>query len=190
MARVHSIPEHELAICRRLRVFRESTKIARTTFAATIGYGNQRLESYETGRVPVRYHVFKAINRHFFVSLHWLVTGDGPMALNRPLDDGNLEAEISGRTLLSEVYRNVFKDRFDIIYNVAFSRYLGPGGLVENLADLETTLKYPDDRRHLPTGLLEQLATSLSHAYTSVIVEITRRKREASEPPPKKRKRA
>lgn len=76
-----------MEIARRLRAFREYLKISRTKFALEIGIGSERLASYESGRVPLRYEVFSAITKRFFLHPYWLATGKTSPRANEPFDD-------------------------------------------------------------------------------------------------------
>jgi hypothetical protein len=102
---VLGLPERELQICHRLRAFREVLKIPRTTFALTIGIGGERLASYEAGRAPVRYEVFRRIHSHFRLNPNWLATGatTSPQ-LDKHLDDTAFSDRLHARALFSEVY--------------------------------------------------------------------------------------
>ena len=72
MPRKNPMPEREREICARLRVFRESTKLTRATFAKEIGMDPIRYASYELGRAPVRFELAKTIKERFGLNLAWL----------------------------------------------------------------------------------------------------------------------
>jgi len=63
------------AIGKRLRLFRESLKLPRARFAREIGFGAERLASYESGRAPLPYAVFTAIAEKFPINPIWLACG-------------------------------------------------------------------------------------------------------------------
>jgi transcriptional regulator with XRE-family HTH domain len=85
----------------RLRQLREQLKISRTAFALEIGIGSERLASYETGRVPLRWEVFCAISRRFFLNPFWLATGKSVPRLEAPFDEKHFET-IDPRGLFSD----------------------------------------------------------------------------------------
>jgi transcriptional regulator with XRE-family HTH domain len=66
-----------VAIGKRLRAFRESLRISRSSFALAIGYGSERIASYEAARAPLPYSVFVAIADKFHIDPFWLATGNG-----------------------------------------------------------------------------------------------------------------
>src|SRR5215218_10484174 len=68
--------EREIEIGERLRKFRESKMIPRTRMAVALKIGNERLASYESGRAPLQYSIFREIMRQFGVSPYWLATGE------------------------------------------------------------------------------------------------------------------
>lgn len=107
--------EREIQIGQRLRAFRESKRISRTAFALSIGIGSERLASYEAGRVPLRFEVYKAINDQYFISPRWLATGEGSPALSQPFDNGDKALPIPMRSVFSEAYdahlAHVLRDR-------------------------------------------------------------------------------
>lgn len=98
------LSDRETQIGRRLRAFRESLRIPRSAFALAIGVGSERLASYEAGRVPLRYEVFAAIHRSFFVNPAWLAEGEEPQAYEAPIDFGRVGSRIAPRWLFTEAY--------------------------------------------------------------------------------------
>lgn len=66
-----------VAIGKRLRIFRENLRISRSSFALSIGYGSERVASYEAARAPLPYSVFVAIADKFSIDPFWLATGNG-----------------------------------------------------------------------------------------------------------------
>jgi hypothetical protein len=62
------------------------------------------LASYESGRVPLRFEVFKAINQHYFLDPMWLATGAGVASQDRPFPLGDLASLIPPRATFTEVY--------------------------------------------------------------------------------------
>lgn len=100
------LTKRELEICARLRVFREATKIARSRFALAIGITNDRLASYEFGRAPLRYEVFRAINKQFYLNPLWLAGEDTSANAGKSFDDSAVLPLIKPRALFSQVYDN------------------------------------------------------------------------------------
>jgi transcriptional regulator with XRE-family HTH domain len=66
-----------VAIGKRLRAFRETLRISRSSFALAIGYGSERIASYEAARAPLPYSVFVAIADKFDIDPFWFATGNG-----------------------------------------------------------------------------------------------------------------
>jgi transcriptional regulator with XRE-family HTH domain len=97
-------PVEEIAIGKRLREFRESTRIPRTAFALSIGIGSERLASYEAGRVRLRYGVFKSVAENYRINPMWLATGDGPPMLDDPFDFSTV-LHIPAKVPFSQAYR-------------------------------------------------------------------------------------
>jgi transcriptional regulator with XRE-family HTH domain/DNA-binding transcriptional regulator YiaG len=97
-------PNWEAQIGQRLRIFREAKSIPRTAFALSVGIGSERLASYESGRVPLRFEVFQAIHRKYFLNPVWLATGQEPRECEAPIDWGKLISGIPPRYLFSVAY--------------------------------------------------------------------------------------
>jgi transcriptional regulator with XRE-family HTH domain len=94
----------ELEIGKRLRAFREGKKITRTAFALSIGIGSERLASYESGRVPLRFEVFASINRLHFINPLWLAMGEGNPYRNAPFPLEGVAEAIPARATFSEAW--------------------------------------------------------------------------------------
>jgi hypothetical protein len=100
----------ELEIGERLRTFRESKRIPRTSFALSIGIGGERMASYESGRVCLPFDVYQAINQKYFLNPIWLATGEGPPSAVVPYDLGPGEAQVPARAQFSEAYDSYLKE--------------------------------------------------------------------------------
>lgn len=98
------VNEREKQIGARLRNFREVLQIPRSKFAVTIGFASERLASYESGRAPLPYEVFRSVCQHYNVSPFWLATGQGGGRVKFPFNDRKFNDSIKPRTLFSEVY--------------------------------------------------------------------------------------
>ena len=96
--------ERELQIGRRLRAFREDRRIPRTAFALSIGIGSERLASYESGRVPLRYEMFLAIHQKYFINPVWLATGREWPAFESPIDFGRIGTGVFPKWPFTEMY--------------------------------------------------------------------------------------
>jgi DNA-binding transcriptional regulator YiaG len=107
------LTQRELEICRRLREFRELTSVSRSRFALWLGITNDRLASYETGRAPVRYEVFRLFTHHFNLNPWWLATGKGPSRQAAPFDDPDHAGPINQRALFSQVFDTLIEPRQD-----------------------------------------------------------------------------
>ncbi len=93
----------EVQIGRRLRAFRESLRIPRTSLALSVNIGGERLASYEAGRVPVRYGVFKSIAEQYRLNPAWLARNEGDPLLKEPFDFSNLPP-VPPKAVFSHVY--------------------------------------------------------------------------------------
>ncbi len=169
-------PERELAICQRLRAFRESTKIPRTVFAADSGIVGARLLNCELGVTPLSYGLFKAINRRFFVRPDWLVYELGAVTTSRPFDDSEFSDQIQDRELLSTVCDRLFKSRFEDEAQKANQTYFGPDGFVERLAFLLDDFNDPERRKLIPEDVIARFADSLEKAARLVKASVAQSK--------------
>ena len=163
-----ALPLREVEICRRLEAFRRGTRIPRSVFARTVGFGPERLATYEGARSPIRYEAFRAISDHFFLNPQWLATGQGSRVLEGPFDDGAFRAKIEGRALLSEVYDRVLKGHFDALEEAVVENWLAPEGLLGKLGDFDDALEDPVSREKLPTYLLERMDEVLDGIRQSI----------------------
>ena len=163
-----ALPPREVDICRRLAAFRRETRIPRSVFARTVGFGPERLATYENARSPVRYEAFRAISDHFFVNPRWLATGQGSRVLDGPFDDAAFRARIDGRALLSEVYDRVLQGHFAALEEAVVDFWLSPEGLLGKLGDFDDALEDPASREKLPTYLLERMDEVLDGIRQSI----------------------
>lgn len=94
----------------RLRVFRESIcRMTRAAFALSIGIGSERLASYESGRAPLRYEVFRRVAIEHFINPAWLAEERMPPRFSYLLDYDDFDSMISGRELFSTAYERWLK---------------------------------------------------------------------------------
>lgn len=95
------LPEHEIAICRRVRQVREDLKWSQPNFAKELGVSRVRLASYEYARAPIRYDFGSKLCRAFNINQRWLAFGKFP---KKPYMETNahLESQLKGRELFSE----------------------------------------------------------------------------------------
>ena len=96
--------EREQLIGTRLRKFREMLQIPRTKFAVSIGFGSERIASYETGRARLRYDVFRAMTQRYYISPRWLANEFGIPVFPAPFKDDFLLPLIKPGALFSDVY--------------------------------------------------------------------------------------
>lgn len=101
------LPEVNKSVGARLRAFRDSLQIPRSRFAVSIGYGSERIASYESGRAPLPYQVFRAVSARYHINPHWLATGRGNPLTSGPIQDEVYAHAIAPRACFVEVY-----DRF------------------------------------------------------------------------------
>lgn len=109
MPRKNPVPETEKAICCRLLQARTASRLSRVAFAGLVEIPALRLASYELGRVIVPYSVANKAARQLNINQRWLATGELPM---RPYFGiiHEVEAEISGRSPFSEVFKDVLEE--------------------------------------------------------------------------------
>jgi transcriptional regulator with XRE-family HTH domain len=112
------LPYREREIAERLKAFRLAKRISRAAFAVAIGIGTERLASYETGRAPLKYKIFRSIEKEFHLNPMWLAIGGAYEIESNPFDDSELPPDIPERALFSEVFdlhlRRLWRDRADI----------------------------------------------------------------------------
>ena len=104
------VNEREKLIGARLRAFRETLQIPRSRFAVTIGFGSDRIASYEAGRAPLLYEVFRAALEKYSLSPQWLATGVGSPKWPDDNKGFILEAVHYPRDLFSSVYEKELAD--------------------------------------------------------------------------------
>jgi len=96
----------------RLREFREGLQIPRARFAVTIGFGGERIASYEAGRAQLPYAVFLAVRKRYSISPHWLATGNLPRKWPY-FYDYICDVEFKPRQSFSEVYRHLLSPKIN-----------------------------------------------------------------------------
>ena len=96
----------------RLREFREGLQIPRARFAVTIGFGGERIASYEAGRAQLPYAVFLAVRKRYLISPHWLATGNLPRKWPNSYDY-ICDVDFGPRQSFSEVYRNFLSPKIN-----------------------------------------------------------------------------
>ena len=99
-----------MQIARRLRAFREYLQISRTAFSLAIGIGSERLASYEAGRVALKYEVFAAISKKYFIRPWWLATGETAIRDEEPFDDSAFAGKIGPKDRFIDVFDSVLRD--------------------------------------------------------------------------------
>jgi hypothetical protein len=152
--------EREIQIGQRLRAFREMKRIPRTAFAVSIQIGSERLASYEVGRVPLRYGVFKAIVREYAIHPVWLASGDGSPVLPEPADASRfIISDISDRLKFSYVYDQMLKLLFREQYT-SVEWYLRR--IYNSLADFQERVKTK------PETMNKKLWTLLMQTFIAV----------------------
>ena len=77
MPRRNPLPPREVAICRRLREFRQQTRLSQVVFAEQLEIDSARLASYEHARVAVRFGLADRVGRVFDLNQLWLAEGGG-----------------------------------------------------------------------------------------------------------------
>ncbi len=100
--------QSEIQIGRRLRAFRYAAGLTRAALAQAIEEKQERLETYEAGRVALRWEVFVKLWRSFSLSPAWLATGKGDELLS-PEPFEPLILEIPGNEKFSTAYDRVLR---------------------------------------------------------------------------------
>lgn len=96
------LPPGELEISHRLKNWRVSAGLTRAALAREIHETEQRLESYEAARVPLRWSVFMKLFSRYRLNPIWLLAGKGPETAS-VLDLGDLPGDEPGRAIFSSV---------------------------------------------------------------------------------------
>ncbi len=87
---------------------RQALGFSRATAAGMLRVDSNRLASYESGRVPIRYPLADAFCRRFNVSQRWLAEGVQPERFYIPVGPGTLK-EMPENLLFSEAYQRFLK---------------------------------------------------------------------------------
>lgn len=103
MPRKTPLPEREVAICNRLREFREMTQLSRVAFARKAGVDSSLLVRYDFLLTPVRYGPAYRLISTYGVNPGWLATGIGPRFLSLSMPDPS-----QGRELQQELFSSVY----------------------------------------------------------------------------------
>jgi transcriptional regulator with XRE-family HTH domain len=155
----------EYEIADRLRRFRVSRGISRTAFALAIGIGSERLASYESGRAPLRYEVFSAINKRFLLNPYWLATGiTGPTDFDGPFDDSRWS--INGKDRFIKVFDSVLEGPLS---DGSYDLHARGAGLSKRMAALVDLLYSKDRWASIDVEVILALA-----AYVEVFLERVR----------------
>ena len=151
------LPEREKEIGRRLRAFRQGLGIFRTAFAVSVGIGSDRLASYEAGRVPLRYDIFRAINARYHLSARWLVANEGTVRWDRPFDESPLPDKPLERELLSVAYDRVLAAEYKRLEVKAVDEINGPTGVITAMKNFMAAASDPERRKTIPTDVIEKV---------------------------------
>jgi transcriptional regulator with XRE-family HTH domain len=100
----------EIGIGKRLREFRESLNVGQTALALAIGISRERLASYESGRVPLRWGVFLSIMKRFHLNPLWLATGRYLRQVELPSSEMTTFEQIDGRKRFSDAVLALVND--------------------------------------------------------------------------------
>lgn len=98
------VTEAELAICRRLKSFREWIGLSQAEVASEILVGRDLIASVEYGRTPLKYGLACRILNLFELNPEWIATGKGPIGGRQgvPLPE---DVGANKNELFSAVYR-------------------------------------------------------------------------------------
>ncbi len=135
------VAEREKLIGARLRAFRETLQIPRSKFAVAVGFGSERIASYEAGRAPLPYEVFRAISKRYHVSPLWLATQVNSPKFPNVFDDSDFINLVRPRALFSEVYDKHIMPKMRVLQSEAshkFSRQRKALDLIPNILNDES----------------------------------------------------
>jgi hypothetical protein len=151
--------------------------ISRTNFALTIGVGSERLASYEAGRSPLKYEIFRSITAKFYLLPGWLATGYGFARDSVPFDDSDFKEAINARLPFTTVYDSVLSG------TLASSGYEWLREMKRSEDDFERLMRFvesrdPEKETSDPTILpiVEQLAAKLTQKKKRIDVLLSRYK--------------
>lgn len=173
----YELPAREKEIGQRLRAFRERLNIPRTVFATQIGIGGEKLSHYEAGRARLRYGVFRAISKAFYLQPLWLLTGEGIMQSDAPFDDSAFDSQINPKSPFAQVCETVLKERLtgeDWAQREIVER------LIRDTTKMHCYLESLEGDKPLEMGVfaqLEVLAVTLRH-FAEKASAIVKRQRE------------
>jgi transcriptional regulator with XRE-family HTH domain len=105
MARKTPLPQAELAICRRLKLYRQRCDLPRRLFARELGLDASVIIRIELGRAPLRYGVACKITRVFGINPGWLASGSGPITASVLLPSPD-EISVDERELFTSVFNH------------------------------------------------------------------------------------
>lgn len=146
-------------------------RISRAAFAVAIGVGSERLASYETARAPLKYRIFRAIEKEFHLNPMWLASGGAHQAESNPFDDSELPRDIPERALFSEVFdlhlRRMCRDRAE----VAGQKWRPHIAAMKNFARLIRAGKIPKHELKRLKAVLNKLHSDMQRAerFTSKV---------------------
>lgn len=100
--------QRHIEIGKRLREFRESLRIPRTSLARWIGISSDRLASYEGGRASLPCDVFQAISDRLNLNPYWLLLGAGTPRLPYKFRDSRISVG-SPKARFSDVFDSITK---------------------------------------------------------------------------------
>ena len=103
MSGKNPLPDTELAICRRLRLYRQRCGLPRRLFARELAVDSSVIIRIELGRMPLRYGIASRATQVFSINPLWLATGDGTIIISIPLPSPE-EISVDERELFSAVF--------------------------------------------------------------------------------------
>jgi transcriptional regulator with XRE-family HTH domain len=143
-------------IGKRLRAFRESLSISRSAFAIALQIGTERLATYEAGRSPLPYFVFKRAAEKFNLNPFWLVSGDGISTLFAPYDDSEFIASLGDRETFLEVYQQQIKNRLE-------NEIVDAEALAKKVLENLERMMQPSFRKKLPPHFIKLVLAYLEN---------------------------
>ncbi|MCX6923409.1 MAG: hypothetical protein NT154_09415 [Verrucomicrobia bacterium] len=109
MPRKIPLSDVEVAICSRLKLYRQRCDLPRRLFARDSGLDTAVIIRLELGRTPLRYGVASRITRAFSINPVWLATGEGDISAHVPLPFAD-DIGADERELFSSVFRGKLRE--------------------------------------------------------------------------------
>lgn len=164
MPRINPLPEHEIAICRRIHDFRKNTNLTRAMFATKAMLSESVIIAVENLRSPLRYWVYKAIDGKFPLNPFWLRSGDGHPNNASPVDDSRFSNLLTRTDLFSEVFDTFLREPINKEISQAEYKIMEAVRAVQFIADMVKAGKV----KELPLDLLRSILFAQSEMVQAI----------------------